>query len=72
MGLITITVQGSFMSRPTKTFTAIHGGHTQAVAEAISFLSGKFLSNAIKQDHMLHEQGDKPEVGFGESGSNPN
>ncbi len=67
MGLINITVQGSFMDRPIKTFTAMHGGHAQAIAEAIEFLSGEFLSNAIKQDHMLHEQGDKPENGFGES-----
>ena len=66
MGVIRIDVQGSFADRPTKTFTAMHGGHAQAVAEAIEFLSGEFLSNAIKQDHMLHEQGDKPLVGFGE------
>ena len=67
MGVIRIEVQGSFTDRPTKTFTAMHGGHAQAIAEAIEFLSGKFLSNAIKQDHMLHEQGDKPSIGFGEN-----
>lgn len=67
MGLITITIEGSFIDRSTKRFSAMHGGHAQATAEAIKFLSDKFLSNAIKQDHMLHEQGDKPEIGFGES-----
>jgi len=68
MGIIKIDVRGSFMGRPiTKTFSAMHGGHAKAVAEAITFLSGKFLSDAIKQDHMLHEQGDKPEIGFGEN-----
>ena len=66
MGVIVITIQGSVIDRQTKTFTAMHGGHAQAVAEAVTFLSGKFLSNAIKQDHMLHEQGDKPDIGFGE------
>jgi len=66
MGVIIIKVQGSFMDTYTASFTAMHGGHAQAVAEAIEFLSGKLLSNAIKQDHMLHEQGDKPIIGFGE------
>ena len=66
MGVIIIEVQGSFIDRPTRTFTAMHGGHAQAIAEAIEFLSGEFLSNAIKQDHMLHETGSKPENGFGE------
>ena len=66
MGVITIDIAGSFIQRPTKVFSAMRGGHAKAIADAIKFLSGEFLSNAIKQDHMLHENGDKPEIGFGE------
>ena len=43
----------------------MHGGHAQAVAEAIEFLSGELLPESIEQDHNLHEDGAKPEVGFG-------
>jgi len=66
MGAIKIEVKGSFMQRPTKVFSAMRGGHAKAIADAIQFLSGEFLSKAIQQDHMLHENGDKPEIGFGE------
>jgi len=66
LGEITIDVRGSFKNKPFKKFTAMHGGHAQAIAEAIEFLSGDFLSDAIKQDHKAQEQGAKPELGFGE------
>lgn len=66
MGVITISVRGSFPQRPTKEFSAMKGGHAQATAEAIQFLSGEFLSNAIQRDHELHDDGEKPEIGFGE------
>lgn len=65
MGIITVTVQGSFMERPTKRFSAMHGGHAQAVAETIEWLANDLLPKAIQQDHMLHSQGAKPEIGFG-------
>ena len=65
MGVITITVQGSFMERNTKQFSALHGGHALAVAEAIEFLSKDLLPKSIQQDHMLHSNGDKPGIGFG-------
>ena len=67
MGLIRITVQGSFSQkqRGVAEFSAMHGGHVQATAEAIKFLSGEFLSDAIKLDHKLHEEGVKPDKGFG-------
>ena len=65
MGVITISVRGSFAQRPTKEFSAIKGGHAQATAEAIEYLSGEFLSNAIRRDHELHKEGEKPEIGFG-------
>ena len=44
---------------------ARHGGHTQAVAEALEFLSKELLPDAIQLDHVLHEEGDRPEIGFG-------
>ncbi len=65
MGIINISVQGSFRNHTTKQFSAMHGGHAQAVAEAIEFLSGELLPESIEQDHNLHEDGAKPEVGFG-------
>ena len=65
MGIITINVEGSFMDRPTKRFSAMHGGHAQAVAEAIEFLSSDLLPKAIQQDHMLHSMKEKPQIGFG-------
>lgn len=38
-------------------------GRTRAVADAIKWLV--VLPDAIKQDHVLHEDGAKPEKGFG-------
>ena len=66
MGNIIITVQGSFKNPTTQAFSAMHGGHAQAVAEAIKFLSNDLLPQAIQQDHELHETGAKPEIGFGQ------
>jgi len=66
MGQITITVSGSFRKLAPKRFSAISGGHAQAVAEAIEFLSGELLPDAIQQDHKLHEGNHYPEIGFGE------
>ena len=68
MGSITVEINGSFMERPTKTFTAMHGGHAQAVAETIEWLAKDILPKAIQQDHMLQSLGDKPEIGFGQKG----
>ena len=65
MGIISIDITGSFMDRPTKRFSAQHGGHALAVAEAIQWLADDVLPKAIQQDHMLHSQGDRPEIGFG-------
>ena len=66
MGLITISVSGSFNKREIKQFSAIHGGHAEAVAESIEWLSRTLLPLAIQQDHALHSSGDKPGIGFGE------
>ncbi len=71
MGVITIEVGGSFMQSPTVLcrqpvrFSAMHGGHAQAVGEAIKWLSETMLPISIQLDHMLHSQGEKPEIGFG-------
>lgn len=69
MGAINIYVDGSFRTKLDRKFSAIHGGHAQAVAEAIECLSGEFLSDAIRLDHELQAQGKEPEFGFGK---NPN
>ncbi|KKM72191.1 hypothetical protein LCGC14_1422880 [marine sediment metagenome] len=65
MGRIAIETSGSFEIRGTRYIGAISRGHASAVAEAISYLSGHILPSAIKQDHELHEQGQKPEIEFG-------
>ena len=67
MGNIVITVQGSFKHPTAQSFSAMHGGHAQAVSEAIEFLSSVLLPQAIRQDHQLHETGAKPDIGFGRS-----
>ena len=65
MGVINISIQGSFRKATTRQFSAMHGGHAQAVSEAIEFLSGELLPDAIEQDHQLHDDGARPDVGFG-------
>lgn len=65
MGVITINIQGSFSEKTTRQFSAFHGGHALAVAEAIEFLSSKLLPGAIEQDHQLQAEGAAPDVGFG-------
>lgn len=65
MGLITITVQGSFRSKTVQQFSAMRGGHAKAVADAMKFLAGEVLTDAIKRDHELHDQESYPEDGFG-------
>ncbi len=65
MGIINITVEGSFRKPTTRQFSAMHGGHAKAVADAIEFLSGELLPAAIRQDHELRDKEEYPEVGFG-------
>jgi hypothetical protein len=65
MGVINITVQGSFRTPTTRQFSAMKGGHAKAVADAMEFLSGELLPDAIKQDHKLHDDEAYPEDGFG-------
>ena len=75
MGYINIEIGGSFMIEaaampeivfsPYKTFSAIEHGHADAdaVAQAIEYLSGAVLPNAIALDHKLHSEGQFPNAG---------
>ena len=65
MGMIKIDIVGSFAPRGTESFSAIEGGHADAVAQAIEWLAGEVLPQAIIQDHKLAEKGEKPNYGFG-------
>jgi hypothetical protein len=65
MGQLRIFMTGSFKPNHDKTFSAMHGGHAQAIAEAIEFLSSVVLPEAIQLDHKLHADGHAPNVGFG-------
>jgi hypothetical protein len=64
MGMIRIEVGGSF-EHDEKTFSARYGGHAQAVAEAIEWLSSSILPAAIKNDHKCQADREYPENNFG-------
>jgi hypothetical protein len=64
MGMIVVETQGSFKTRERKTFSAMDGGHADAVAQAIEYLTTVQLPAAIRLDHELHEEGAKPRLGF--------
>lgn len=59
MGQITIQMNGSFGIK-SKTFTALEGGHANAIAHAIRYLSGDILPAVIELDHKLHDDGSRP------------
>lgn len=67
MGMIRIIVGGSF-EHEDAVFTAMEGGHAQAVADAIAFLSRQVLPKAIRQDHQLQHEGAFPANRFGIKG----
>ena len=67
MGMLTINLAGSFGSR-SKSFSAMAGGHAQAVAEAIQYLSEVELPKAIRNDHECHRDGIEPSEGYGKLG----
>jgi hypothetical protein len=65
MGLIHVDVRGSFgKSNGSKTFSAVNNGHADAVAQAIEYLSGTLLPEAIALDHRLHTEGAQPSEGW--------
>lgn len=65
MGMITVAIEGSFKPCQLKRFSAMHGGHAEAVAEVIAWLSNDVLPAAIAQDHKLQSEGAYPSKGFG-------
>lgn len=58
MGQLTIKMSGSFGVKQ-KTFSAMEGGHANAIANAIRYLSQE-LPGTIEQDHKLHDDGQRP------------
>ena len=71
MGIIRIEVDGSFKPNARGAFPAEQYGHAQAVADAIKWLAKEVLPAAIIRDHRLHDEGQFPEVGFGDSDQEP-
>lgn len=67
MGMVTVQMGGSFGNR-YKTFSAMAGGHAQAVAEAIQYLAEVELPKAIRNDHECHRDGIEPAEGFAKMG----
>jgi hypothetical protein len=68
MGMIVIGTSGSFGNRSER-FSAMTGGHAQAVADAIKYLSEVELPKAIRNDHECHRDGIEPSEGFGKLGA---
>lgn len=67
MGMIVLNISGSFGSRSAN-FSAMTGGHAQAVSEAIKYLAETELPKAIKNDHECHKDGIEPSEGYGKLG----
>ena len=66
MGMVNITIQGSFGRPVNKTFSAEEGGHALAITRAIQTLIEE-LPNAIRVDHRLARMNEvPPKSDFGE------
>jgi hypothetical protein len=63
MGRLKIDLAGSFGAN-SKTFTALTHGHANAVSEAIAWLAGTVLPDAIANDHECHNDGEAPPQGW--------
>jgi hypothetical protein len=63
MGILKIETKGSF-GESFKQFSARTYGHAHAVAEAIKYLSGEVLPEAINNDHECRDDNQFPEEGF--------
>lgn len=68
MGVINLSLSGSFGERRMKTFSAMDKGHASAVAEAIQYLAEVEMPKAIENDHRCHKEGLEPEKGFAGAG----
>ena len=64
MGMIKIELMGSFGTR-RNTFAAQTRGHAHAIAEAMEWLARCELPRAIRMDHDLHDEDERPADGFG-------
>ncbi len=67
MGMITITLNGSF-GHKSQTFSAQEEGHAAAIAHAINWLSSGPMQEAIINDHRCHADGIEPSKGFAQAG----
>ena len=61
MGMISVSVEGSFSTKFRKTYSAMEGGHAFAIQRAIADLIAS-LPSAIQLDHELSRHGDRPPV----------
>ncbi len=59
MGVLRIDINGSF-GNDSQSFAALRGGHADAIGRAIEYLSGELMPKAIRQDHKLHDDGERP------------
>jgi hypothetical protein len=64
MGMIRITVGGSFNNPNTMEFSAMKAGHAAALGEAIKYLAS-LLPDAIHNDHLCQFDNEYPEDKFG-------
>ena len=68
MGIISITITGSFPVTGSQSFSAEEGGHANATQRAIAYLNDQ-LRESIQVDHELHNKGEfPPKALFGEGG----
>ena len=65
MGVLTVSIAGSFGVHRSKIFGAMNIGHAAAIAQAIQYLSEVELPLAIKNDHECQRDGIEPSEGFG-------
>jgi ribulose kinase len=64
MGMIRITINGSFGNKGTKDFSAMEAGHAVALGKAIEYLAS-LLPDAIRNDHQCQHEGEYPQNRFG-------
>lgn len=70
MGKIIIEATGSFLKQPAdagtirRVISAEEHGHADAIAQAIEYLAGELLPEAIALDHRIQDDGGKPRNGF--------